>query len=225
MKIVSYLLYLYLRFVYLTTRWKIVGHEGVRARAKAGQPQIFAFWHGRLALMPEFRPPHNQTHVMISRHNDGEWIATIMRCYRLGLVRGSAKRKGSNKERGGRAALVGAIAMLKAGDNVAITPDGPRGPRQRVSGHVVDIALMGGAVIVPMSYATSHGTLLHSWDRFLLPYPFGRGYYEAGAPIAVPEDADAETLARIKQDVEDALNTLTARADKKVGRKDSPKPA
>lgn len=225
MKLVSYLLYLYLRFVYLTTRWEIVGHEGMHERALKGTPQIFAFWHGRLALMPEYRPRVNQTHVMISRHNDGEWIATIMRCFGLGLVRGSAKRKGSTKERGGRAALVGAIAMLKKGDNMAITPDGPRGPRQRVSGHIVEIAKRGGAVIVPMSYSTSRGRLLGSWDRFLLPYPFGRGYFEAGAAIAVPKEADAEMLARIKQDVEDALNALTARADTKVGRKDSPQPA
>lgn len=218
MKIVGYLLYIYLRFVFLTTRWKFEGYEHVLKRAKNREAQIFAFWHGRMAMMPAMKPPYNQTHVMVSRHTDGEWISTILRSFGLGLVRGSSRRAGSKKERGGRHALIGALKVLEAGDNLAITPDGPRGPRQRVNGHVADIAAMAGAVIVPMSYSTRFGVNMGSWDKFLVPLPFGRGWYVAGEAIAVPKGASAETLAKAKKDVEDAMNHLTAKADKKAGR-------
>lgn len=217
MQILGYILYLYLRLVYATTRWHMQGQETVAENSKARVPQIIALWHGRSAMLPFFKPPHNPTYVIVSRHSDGDWLSRIVTRLGLGLVRGSSRRAGSKKERGGRHALVEAVKKLREGNNIAMTPDGPRGPRMRVSGAVVEMAKMGGAVIVPMGYSLRFGRMLNNWDRYFVPLPFGPGWFIAGEPIAVPEKADAETIAALKLKLEDALNRLVAEVDTKAG--------
>lgn len=224
MKIIAYLIYLYLRFVYVTTRWTKQGHETMQKHSKERTPQIFAFWHSRSAMLPEFGPRHNLTHAIISRSKDGDVMADIMQHYGLNAIRGSSRRAGSKKERGGRHALIESVRALRSGDNLAMSPDGPRGPRQRVSGAIVEIAGHSGALIVPMCYSSTHGIMFNNWDRFFLPLPFGRGWLAAGEPISVPANASAETLANIRLTVEDALNRLLVEVDKKAGRT-SPEPA
>ena len=207
------LVWLYTRFtslVFVTTRWQTHGREHADAMLRAGRPFITAFWHGRLMLSPhgwQAKPP---IHVMISRHPDGESIARATR--RLGVVpvRGSSTR-------GGAAAFRASLRLLKNGGYLAISPDGPRGPRMRVQPGIIALARLSGAPILPLTFAVSRRKVARSWDRFVIALPFGRGVYVWGAPLHVAADADRQALEDARLTLEKRLNALTAEADRMVG--------
>lgn len=225
LKLVAALIYAYLWVVYHTSRKEMHGYEAVTNNADKKNKQIFLFWHGRVAMMAFLRPEQQQTYLISSRHRDGQLMGHIMHSFGIRVIYGSSRRTGSSKDRGGREALIEAIRVLKQNAALALTPDGPRGPRMRVTGHVVEIAKKTGAEIIPISFSSTHGKLFHSWDRFFLPLPFGKMVYLVGKPITIAADADAEAVEKTRQKVEDALNRLTHEADTISKRNETPKPA
>ena len=145
-------------FVFATTRWRIHGREDAEALIGAGQPFICAFWHGRLMLAPHGWPRGTPIHVMISRHRDGENIARATRHLGVVPIRGS-------RTRGGVAAGRAALRVLKEGGYVAISPDGPRGPRMRVQPGI--IALPAGPLREPLAcgLGQAHALVLIGVDQ------------------------------------------------------------
>lgn len=198
----------YIWLVYYTSRWTIQGEEFLVA--PPGN-MIFAFWHGRLLLMPAFCPKNPRAHVVISVHTDGEIIARAISYFGLGLIRGSSRK-------GGMAALLEAKKILQQGDNVAITPDGPRGPRMRVKGNIVALAKMTGLPIIPVTFSSSCAIVSRSWDRFIIALPFGKARLVIGHPITVDPECDDAMLKQLRFELEAELNRITAEADKWVGR-------
>ncbi len=145
------------------------------------EPCIIAFWHGELLMMPYLYKKVRGTHpiaVMISEHFDGELIAKTISHFGLESIRGSSRR-------GGAKVLIKAIKMLKKGYDVAITPDGPRGPRRSVAPGIVAIAQKSEAMIVPFSYSASKYWQLKSWDGFIVPKPFSTLRFVGGEPFGV----------------------------------------
>lgn len=210
----------YIRLVWATSRWDVVGRENAQGLLDSGQVAIAAFWHARLLMMPRIlalAEPRPRFAMMISSHRDGRLIAATIAHFGISTVFGSSTR-------GGPSAALGMKTALDAGHWVGITPDGPRGPRMRAQPGVTAIARYSGAPVVPVSYSTTRGTLLRSWDRMLLPFPFGRGVFVVGAPIAVPADAAGDTLERLRREVETALTAATATADRLCGR-ETPAPS
>ena len=207
------LVWLYARFAsfaFVTTRWQVHGREDAEALIRAGQPFICAFWHGRLMLAPHGWPKGTPIHVMISRHRDGENIARATRHLGVVPIRGS-------RTRGGVAAGRAALRVLKEGGYVAISPDGPRGPRMRARPEIIALARLSGAPIVPITFAVSRRAVANSWDRFVIALPFGRGVYRWGPPLHVPAEADEAARENARQALEERLNALTAEADRMVG--------
>jgi lysophospholipid acyltransferase (LPLAT)-like uncharacterized protein len=218
--IVSALVAAYVRVVLRTTRWRIIGQPVATRLIEAGQPAIVAFWHGRLGAMVELRlrclgAP--RVAVLSSTHRDGRISAATMRRFGLDVVDGSSRRGGSE-------GLRRLVAWVRAGNWAAITPDGPRGPRMRARPGVLLLARLSGAPILPVAFSTTRGRMLRSWDRMLLPYPFGRGVFVIGAPIEVPRDADEAEIARLHEALEAALTAALRTADAACGR-ESPEPA
>ena len=184
----------YLRFTLRTTRWTLLGGEHLGGHIQA-VPAIFAFWHERLPMMPALwtmavrhragiGAASGRMHVLVSRHQDGRMIGTVMRGFGLDLVHGSSAKRGAQK--GGTASLRALLAVLAAGDQVVITPDGPRGPARQAARGVAQLAALAGVPIVPCAAQTSRRRVLRTWDRMVLPLPFGRGVLVCGPPIAVP---------------------------------------
>ena len=134
--------------------------------------------------------------VLVSRHNDGRFIGGIMRRFHLDVVYGSTASKGQH--RGGAAGLRALLDRLAAGDSVVITPDGPRGPRRQAAPGVAQLAALSGVAVLPCAAQTARRITLGSWDRMVLPLPFGRGVLVVLPPVAVPRDAAAEALPRIQ---------------------------
>jgi lysophospholipid acyltransferase (LPLAT)-like uncharacterized protein len=145
--------------------------------------------------------------VLASRSRDGELVARWVARFGLPVVRGSSSR-------GGAQALRGLARALRAGEDVAVVPDGPRGPRERLQAGLVVLAAATGAPVVPLGFAARPARRLASWDRFVVPCPFGRAALVFGEAIGVPRDADREA-ARAR--LEAALREVTATADRLVG--------
>ena len=209
----------YIRLVYYTGRWEVVGREHADRFWAGDRPFILAFWHGRLLLIPYAWRKGAPVKFLISQHRDGELISRTIAHLGLGSIRGSAARKDkADKNKGGAGALRTMLKEIKAGTSIGITPDGPRGPRMRASMGVAAVAKLTGAPVIPVAYSVSRGQILRSWDRFILAKPFAKGAMVWGAPIEVPRDADDDALEAFRERIERDLTAVTNDADGRVGR-------
>jgi len=194
----------YLRFALASTRWTLHGREQLGPYLYP-DPAIFAFWHERLPLMPALWTlalrerrggTRGRMHVLVSRHQDGQLIGEIMRSFGTDLVFGSSGR--GSKKRGGATGVLALAGALEAGGQVVITPDGPRGPRRRAAPGVAQLASMTAVPVVPCAAQTTRRRVLPTWDRMVLPLPFGRGALVCGMPIVVPRDDWEASLPQIE---------------------------
>jgi len=184
----------YLALVFRTSRWTLLGVPHAEAAVARGGVVIIGFWHERLPMMPMLwriartRYPalaRLEPHVLVSRSRDGRFIGDVVGRFGLSLVHASSSS-------GGGVGLLSLARLLDGGAAVAITPDGPRGPRRQAAPGIAQLAAVSGAPILPVAAATTRHRLLPSWDRMMLPLPFGRGCVALGPLIEVPrEGADA----------------------------------
>ena len=213
---------LYIEFVFFSGRWRQEGFETLRDFWSEKKPIIGVFWHGRMMMLPKFWRTNQKLSMLISNHRDGELIAKAIEWFNLGTIRGSAGRRKAGQAgvtaKGGAAALRTMLKILESGESVGVTPDGPQGPRMRVSSGVVTLAKMSGVPILPGSWSARRSRVFGSWDRFMLALPFSGGVFMVGEPVYVASDATEEEMEVARQNVEDQLNHLTALADQAVGR-------
>jgi hypothetical protein len=171
-----------------------------------GPPGVYAFWHAhQLAAVWHFR--RSRAGILISVSKDGEYIARIARSLNFQPVRGSSSRRGAP-------GLKRLIELAQRGVPVAITPDGPRGPRYAINPGVLALAQKSGRPIIPFGIGLSDFWELPSWDRFRIPRPFSRGVSAFGRPIHVPPDADEDTLTAVTEELRRELLALEARLDR-----------
>jgi len=195
-----------LRILALTIRKKVYHKEYPENIWDQGKYFIGAFWHQRLLMMP-FIPHRGRVGMMISRHRDGEFIARAVKLLGIDSVRGSTTR-------GGLGALKGMARFFEAGANLAITPDGPQGPRHIVQLGVVELARLTSAPIVPVAYSASRKKVFNSWDHFILPLPFCKVAYVWGEPIFVPRHLQKEELEEKRLLVQERLRRISEEADR-----------
>jgi len=175
---------LLLRFIYLSSRvQRVIPHVAEPYMAGAKQA-VFCFWHGNMIMQPFQTPKGRKMAVLISRHRDGEVISSVMRWLGIGTVHGSTGKRGAG-------AMRELFATCDAGSNIAITPDGPRGPVYQAQHGAALLARKTGLPLIPIAFAASRGKRFSSWDHFFLPYPFTRLCYVVGEPIfAADTDTD-----------------------------------
>lgn len=198
-KVSCWLIANYIRLVYYTSRKTIVIDNAALPYMKGELPAVFAFWHGRLLMMPMLCPPGRKMHILISTHGDGEIIAQGMHNFGFSTIRGSSTRGGSD-------AAIKAVRALQSGDNVSITPDGPRGPAMKVQPGIIAIAEMARIPVIYGAYSASQHKRMGSWDSFMLALPFGRLCYRVSGPFFNPT----------KEELESKMAVVTEYADKQV---------
>jgi lysophospholipid acyltransferase (LPLAT)-like uncharacterized protein len=196
---------LVLRFLARTIRKEVFFPERPRHFWDQGQHVIAAFWHQRLLMMPFLS--WGKVSVLISQHRDGEFIARAVKFLGYDSVRGSTTR-------GGISALREMIRVFRKGSDIAITPDGPQGPKHVVQIGVVELARLTGAPILPVTYSASWCKVFGSWDTFILPLPFSKVAYLWGEPLFVPRDAGKDKLEESRLLLQERMRQITEEADR-----------
>jgi lysophospholipid acyltransferase (LPLAT)-like uncharacterized protein len=175
-------------------------------------PSIVAFWHVRMFLLPfalrEYAP---KVAILISRHRDGELIAQVVEKLGFKTVRGS-----TGPGKGGEKAFLEMLRLLEKGYVVAITPDGPRGPREVVKPGIAKLALKSGLPVYPLTFSAKNSFKLNSWDKFLIPYPFSKCKVILGEPIKPESFMNHNSEDELRKAIELKLKQLTEKADREV---------
>ena len=185
-----------IRWLHRRIKPACIGEEPLQAAWADGRKVILSLWHDQLLMMAA-EYPGPKASVLISASKDGELIARTIAYFNIGAIRGSSSR-------GGRAALKAMIELAKQPVDIVFTPDGPRGPRHEIKDGIVQLARVTGRPIVPVAFACSNGHRFNSWDRFLLPYPWGKGVYSFGKPLYYTQGEKLEAFrSRVQQAMDD----------------------
>lgn len=198
-----------LRLLAKTLRIEYVHADELLARCARGEQSIIAFWHNRAVMMPIVSPVPKLC-IMNSQSRDGEIATRALARWGIRSVRGSATRGGA----GGFMQLVNAY---RAGYDLAVVPDGPRGPRYVVKPGVIHLARATGAPIYPVTCAVNRMRQLRNWDRLVVPLPFARLLCMVGEPLPVPRHATDDEIEALRRVLEERLNALTRAAEAQVG--------
>jgi lysophospholipid acyltransferase (LPLAT)-like uncharacterized protein len=211
----------YMLFVGVTTRWTWVNQAAVAPFWEPnGGKLIGCIWHGRFALihkMWSFGPTVPKAKMLISQSREGGIVAHTSRTVGAEVIRGSEAKKG--KPKGGAEALRSMARHIDGGGIIAMTPDGPRGPRMRAKRGPIQLAKLAGAPLMGVMWATSNRIVFDkSWDHFILPLPFGKGALIWSDPIAPPApDANDAEIEAVRQKLEAEMNRIAAEADSIAG--------
>ncbi len=190
-----------IRLVSATLRWRLHDPDGI-ATNPPDRPMVWAFWHNRIFVVPTLYHKYlgsRKGAVLTSASKDGEVIAAIVARFGCEAIRGSSSRKGTS-------ALLGLIDWIREGYDVAIVPDGPRGPRYRLNPGVVKLAEVTGALVLPVR--VEYGSYWHfsSWDRFRVPKPFTTVDVFLGPCVEVPSGLDETTFESQRIRLETLMN-------------------
>ena len=204
----AWLVFATLRGVAFTLRVRWLDRCGLLDKPEAGQA-IYAIWHNRLALCLEMYRAYIRARshgpgmaAMVSASRDGGFLAGILERYGVQPVRGSTSRRGPQ-------ALLELIGWAERGYDLAITPDGPRGPRYVVQEGVISLAQITGLPIIPASYSLSLRWRLKSWDGFIVPLPFARWEIVAGKSLRVSREATVEEREALRKQLEAELREIS----------------
>jgi len=208
----SWLLKYYILILGLTSRLKILHVERFKQLSDANQPIIFAFWHKNLVLPPYFYfygvKTRRKLVSLVSRSHDGEIIAQILHRFNGITVRGSSSK-------GGAASLKKlAQKVVDEGYDVAMIPDGPRGPAGVVQPGTVKLAQLTGAPILPLGLEMKRKYRLRSWDRMKVPYWFNRLVVSAEEPLYVPRHFEQGEQEQFQTVLRARLATACEEAEK-----------
>ena len=204
----AWVIYSLIRGVGATLRYKWTDRSGYFDQNAPG-PAVYCTWHNRLALSMiayfGYVKKHNQTQglaVMVSASKDGGFLSGILECFSVQPVRGSSSRRGPQ-------ALLELTGWAERGYDLAITPDGPRGPCYVVQDGVMSLAQLTERPIIPVTYNLGWKFRLRSWDRFQIPLPFSRCEMIYEKPIHVPRDASDAERESLRRQLEEIMRNIS----------------
>ena len=204
-RLAAWLVFASVRVVSATLRYRWHDH---RETGVSG-PVIYATWHNRLALCLIAYEHERKNHpgvgmaAMVSASKDGALLSSILERFGVQPVRGSSSRRGPQ-------ALLELTTWAERGYDLAITPDGPRGPRYVVQEGVMSLAQVTGLPIVPFSFSARWKIQARSWDRFQIPIPFSRCDMVVGKPLQVPREANEAERESLRQELERTMQEMAA---------------
>lgn len=168
-------------------------------------PVLGMFWHEYI-LAPFFLRAHCNIAMLLSRHRDAEWLAQAARLMGFDTVRGSTKRGG--------AVALRELFQKSRSMNLAITPDGPRGPRRKLASGCIFAASKLGIPLVIIGVGYDRPWRLGTWDRFAVPRPYSRVRIVLGPRIWIPPNLSRREIGYHRKRVERILNQLTEEAER-----------
>ena len=208
-RLAAWIIWAALRSIAATLRYHVNDSHGFTERKDIGQA-IYCVWHNRLALCLKLYFTFGRRHyqsaglaAMVSASKDGAFLTAILERFGVQPVRGSSSRRGPQ-------ALLELITWAERGYDLAITPDGPRGPRYVVQDGVMSLAQITGLPIISASYHLSWKIRLKSWDGFQIPVPFSRCEVFAGRIIQVPREATDAEREELRKQLETELRAISS---------------
>jgi lysophospholipid acyltransferase (LPLAT)-like uncharacterized protein len=170
----------------------------------SGPAVVFSVWHDAM-VFSIFAGRHARSVALVSKHQDGSFLARGLAMLGIGIVRGSSGRWGASAMR--------RLLLVSRDRNVVITPDGPRGPRRQAKPGMVFLASRSGRAVVPAGFAAvSSWRIRGNWTDLEIPKPFTTIYYLTGEPISVPADASRDVVAAYESSVQGEMDRLTVEA-------------
>jgi lysophospholipid acyltransferase (LPLAT)-like uncharacterized protein len=201
-KLLKKLAKLLIETIVFSSRVTISGSEPVNELLDKNLPLIFIFWHRHiLFVIHQFK--NTGARPLISLSSDGELVAAVAEEFAMKPIRGSSSKGGA------RAFLHMVRSVQKENARVLITADGPKGPARRIKAGTVQLAAKTGAFVIPISWNSSRVKVLEkSWDRFLVPLPFGRIHFAYGKPLKITAGKDEASLQQAADMLAEKLNQL-----------------
>lgn len=189
--------------IFSTVRFKRSGVDHLNEGRSGGRPIVYLLWHEQL-LPLVYLHRNTGTVVLVSEHADGEYLTRLLRRLGYGTVRGSSTR-------GAVKGLRGMIRAARRGHDLAITPDGPRGPRRLLKPGVLLAAQMEGLAIIPVVAGAGRAWRFRSWDRLMVPAPLTAVRVAYGAPTRVARDSGEHGREVAARELETKLAELCVR--------------
>ncbi len=205
-KFLGYLVFIITSFTYKSISWKLLKNSN-SYYFKKKESIIFCTWHNRLYCGPYLLPTDKLViNALQSSHSDGMMTDVLFKLINMKIIYGSSKKKGVS-------AFIKMIRAIENGESLAITPDGPKGPREIVKDGIIKLAQNTGAPIVPLFWKVKNHKILNSWDNFIIPFPFSKGVYIFGKPIHVRRKVTEKKLFEIKNLIQYEFDRLTKEVD------------
>lgn len=214
-ELLAHIIAFYMVLIRRTTKWEIIGVEFHDRFANGDEGVVAAYWHSRILLAHSVWPvrakPYN---MMISLSRDGQFVARAAEIIGRKVIRGSSSKTRDNQvqAKGALKAFRAMVQAAKDGEASFITPDGPKGPRMRIQDGAIRMAKSANVAMLPVGMAIKGAKYLNSWDRFVVPPLFSKGFIVYGEPVFIKNN-DEVGLEAARLELENALNQVTHKAD------------
>ena len=171
------ILFLYLKTAYYTSKWEFVWPKDLdKDKIHQLDGALFALWHNRLAFGMHIFQKIDNVYALASSHTDGKIITDVIKKMKFGVIEGSTNRNPTS-------ALKEIITKINSGNNVVITPDGPRGPIYTINSSIAKIAKKFDKPLIPLSCTANRYYELKSWDKMIIPKFFSKITVHFGSPV------------------------------------------
>ena len=208
-KLIGFLFYSITSLISRSIRWEYLVQNEKSNIFNSNKEYIFCCWHNKLFLGPHLLPRNRVINALQSSHSDGMVTSLAFKYLGMNVILGSSKK-------GGMQAFRKMVKCIKSGESVAITPDGPKGPKEKVKEGIIKLAQITETSIIPLVWTTNKFKLINSWDNFVIPYPFSKGVYSFGKPIYVKKQINEYELETARQNLENEIKRLTKLVENKL---------
>jgi len=203
-QLLALIAFIYIVFVKITSNIKYENIDSPTKYWKNKKPFILAFWHGQLMTFSYTWKINKKLNILASSHSDGRFGASIARYFKVNNIPISSDSNNLS--------LRPIFKILNSNNYIAITPDGPRGPKEKVSEGIIKIAKISKVPIIPVGFGSSKNFCLKSWDSFLITLPFSKCRIVWGDSITIPENLEDQEIATYKKIIEEKINECVKKA-------------
>ena len=197
---------LYIQFVKLTSKIRIENNNYPNKYWKDEKPFILAFWHSQLMMVSFSWSYKKKINILASGHSDGRFGAKVGNFFKLNNIQTSNKNKNLS--------LRPVFQLLKSRQYIGITPDGPRGPKEKVPEGIIKIAKSTNVPIIPLGYWSSRNFTLRSWDSFLITLPFSKCNFVWGEAVKIPKNLKDNEIIDFQKIIKNKINECIEKAKK-----------
>ena len=208
-KLTGFLFYFITNLIARSIKWQYFEQSNKSTIFDNKHKYIFCCWHNKLFLGPHLLPRNRVINALQSSHSDGMITSVAFKYLGMNVILGSSKK-------GGMQAFRKMIKRLQLGESIAITPDGPKGPKEQVKEGIIKLAQISNTPIIPLVWVTEKFKTINSWDDFVLPYPFSKGIYCYGKPINIKKNINVNQFELERQKLENELKRLTRILENKI---------